>query len=447
MNKTLLTLLLLLTAFLSPPAVSGQTKEENEKKELERRRRQIQQEIEQLQKQQSLISQDRKAGLGQLKIIQSKLQKRYAVIENINDEVGLIDNKIFSNNREIYRLQKQLDTLRGQYAKTVEYAYKNRSSYDMLNFIFTSASFNDAVKRIAYLKSYRKYREEQVENINRTRDALKGRIDLLSKNKEEKGKVLDEQTRQKQILEEEKSEQARFVSRLKSRENELMKEMAAKKKLDRSLQNAIAAIVKREIQMQQAQQKKLDDARRLANARNNASGNAKPPAASGSTAAAPGGAGTKPAPVRKASELEGTPEVTKVSMGFENNKRSLPWPVDMANVTSGFGRRNIEGTRIVEENVGITIETREGSQVKAVFDGVVASVMDVGGSPTVCIKHGKYFTTYFNLSGVSVARGQEVRTGQVIGKAGANEDGVGEILFAVSIESTFVDPENWLKSR
>jgi septal ring factor EnvC (AmiA/AmiB activator) len=85
--------------------------------------------------------------------------------------------------------------------------------------------------------------------------------------------------------------------------------------------------------------------------------------------------------------------------------------------------------------------------VKAVFEGVVASVMDVGGSPTVCIKHGKYFTTYFNLNGVSVSRGQEVRMGQVIGKAASNEDGVGEILFAVSIESTFVDPENWLKSR
>jgi len=442
MMKTALTLLLFLTALSVTPSAMGQTKEEMEKSNLEKRRRQIQQEIEQLQKQQSQISQNKKAGLGQLKIIQSKLQKRYAVIENINDEVRLIDNKIFSNNREIYRLQRQLDTLRGHYAKTVEYAYKNRSSYDMLNFIFTSASFNDAVKRVAYLKSYRKYREEQVENINRTQDALKGRIDLLSRNKDEKGKVLDEQNKQRQILEEEKSEQATFVNRLKARENELMKEMAAKRKLDRSLQNAIAAIVRREIQAQQAQQKKLDDARKLAEARNNATGNAKPSTPAGGASPA-----SKPTPVRKASELEGTPEVTKVSVGFENNKRNLPWPVDMASVSSGFGRRNIEGTRIVEENVGITIETREGSPVKAVFEGVVASVMDVGGSPTVCIKHGKYFTTYFNLSGVSVSRGQEIRMGQVIGRAGANEDGVGEILFAVSIESTFVDPENWLKSR
>jgi septal ring factor EnvC (AmiA/AmiB activator) len=443
MTKTALTLLLFLTALCMPPSASGQTREEAEKKELERKRRQIQQEIEQLQKQQSMISQDKKAGLGQLKIIQSKLQKRYAVIENINDEVLLIDNKIFSNNREIYRLQKQLDTLRGHYAKTVEYAYKNRSSYDMLNFIFTSASFNDAVKRVAYLKSYRKYREEQVENINRTQEALKGRIDLLSKNKDEKGKALEEQNKQRQILEEEKNERSRFVNKLKARENELLREMAAKKKLDRSLQNAIAAIVRREIQ----EQKRVEDARRLAEARNRALGSTKPSAPAGTAAGSTNASPAKTAPVRKASELEGTPEVTKVSVGFENNRRNLPWPVDMANVTSGFGRRNIEGTRIVEENVGITIETREGSPVKAVFEGVVASVMDVGGSPTVCIKHGKYFTTYFNLSGVSVSRGQEIRMGQVIGRAGANEDGVGEILFAVSIESTFVDPENWLKSR
>jgi septal ring factor EnvC (AmiA/AmiB activator) len=445
MMKTALTLLILLTVFSMPPSASAQTREETEKKELERKRKQIQQEIEQLQKQQGLISKDKKAGLGQLKIIQSKLQKRYAVIDNINDEVRLIDNKIFGNNREIYRLQKQLDTLRQQYAKTVEYAYKNRSSYDMLNFIFTSASFNDAVKRVAYLKSYRKYREEQVESIYKTQEALKGRIDLLSRNKEEKGKVLDEQNRQKLILEEEKSEQASFVNKLKARENELMKEMAAKKKLDRNLQNAIAAIVRREIQ---AEQKRADDARKLAEARNKASGNAKPSTPSGSgTGTSNATAAPKPAPARKASELEGTPEVTRVSVGFENNRRNLPWPVDIASVISGFGRRNIEGTRIVEENVGITIETREGTPVKAVFEGVVASVMDVGGSPTVCIKHGKYFTTYFNLNGVSVTRGQEVRMGQVIGKAASNEDGVGEILFAVSIESTFVDPENWLKSR
>ena len=171
------------------------------KEDLEKKRKEIQQEIASLQEAQSTISKDKKASVSQLKLIERKLKSRYAVINNLNDEMDLIDNTIFSNNREIYRLQKQLDTLKQQYAKTIEYAYKNRSSYDMLNFIFTATSFNDAVKRATYLKSYRKYRDEQVVNINRTQKELAQRIEMLTANKQEKGKVLEEQNKQKLILE------------------------------------------------------------------------------------------------------------------------------------------------------------------------------------------------------------------------------------------------------
>jgi hypothetical protein len=37
--------------------------------------------------------------------------------------------------------------------------------------------------------------------------------------------------------------------------------------------------------------------------------------------------------------------------------------------------------------------------------------------------------------------------GQVIGKAGVNDDGEGEILFVVNNEATFIDPQLWLKSK
>lgn len=420
--------------------VIGQSREE-----LEKRRKQIQGEIELLQKQQSAISKDKKASLGQLNLIQSKLQKRFAVIENINDEVRLIDNNIYFSNREIYRLEKQLDTLKEHYGRTIEYAYKNRSSYDMLNFIFTSSGFNDAVKRVAYLKSYRKYREDQVASISRTKAELERKKKQLSQNKQEKSKALEEQNRQKQILEEEKNEKAGFVNKLKAREKELLKELDAKKRLDRNLQNAIAAIVRREIE--DARKKAAaEEAKRIAleNAAKtkatNESGTAKAPA---TTAAAPKPAAT----VRKTTVLESTPEVTRVSVGFENNRRNLPWPVEVGTITSGFGKRSIEGTKLMEDNIGITIGTQQGATVKAVFEGVVSSVFDVAGSQAVTIKHGKYFTTYYNLSSVSVSKGAQVTMGQSIGRAGINDDGDGEILFVVNNESTFVDPQGWLKSR
>ncbi len=405
------------------------------KEELEKRRREIQQEIASLQKAQSDISKDKKASLSELKLLERKLRSRYAVIDNLNDEVRLIDNTIFSNNREIYRLQKQLDTLKQQYARTIEYAYKNRSSYDMLNFIFTATSFNDAVKRATYLKSYRKYRHEQVDNINRTQKEMSDRINLLTQNKQEKSKVIEEQHQQKELLESEKNEKNQFVTKLKAREKEIEKEVAAKRKVERSLQNSIAAIIKREIEA--AKRKAEDDARKAA--ASNVAAPAAKPAASSSTASV--------APIRKTNVLENTPEVTKVSVGFENNRGNLPWPVDKATITSSFGRQRIEGTKIEEDNGGVTIQTVSGSAVKAVFEGVVTTVYDVAGSQTVTIKHGKYFTTYFNMSSVNVSKGAKVTMGQVIGRAGENFDGEGEIVFMVNEELRFVNPELWLKHK
>ena len=408
----------------------GQTREE-----LEKRRKEIQQEIQDLQRAQSEISKDKKAGLSQLKLIERKLRSRYAVIENLNDEMKMIDNTIFNDNREIYRLQRELDTLKKQYARTIEYAYKNRSSYDMMNFIFSATSFNDAVRRVSYLKTYRQYRDEQVGNINRTQKELSVKINTLTQDKKEKGQVLLEQNKQKELLESEKKEKNQFVTKLKSREKEIEKEMAAKRKIERSLQTSIAAIVKREIEA--ARKKAEEDAKKAA-----AAVAAKPAEAKPATASA-----VAPVSTRKVNVLENTPEVTKVSVGFENNRGNLPWPVDKATVTAGFGRQKIEGTSIIEDNIGLTIQTVPGSNVKAVFDGTVATVYDVAGSQTITIKHGKYFTTYYNLSSVNVSKGALVKMGQSIGKAAQNDDGDGEIIFVVNVESKFVDPEDWLKNR
>ncbi len=426
-------LLLIPAALFLVVTTQGQSREE-----LERQRRQIQQEIEELRAVQNSIRKDKKASLGQLNLIQRKLAKRADVINNINAQVRLIDNSIFSNNREIYRLQKQLDTLKVHYARTIEYAYKTRSNYDMLNFIFSATSFNDAVRRVSYLRSYRQYRDDQVASINKTRDMLQGKIVALNNNKKEKSQVLVEQSKQLKVLEEEKSEKNQFLSKIKAREKEINKELEAKQRVNRNLQNAISAAVRREIEA--ARKKAAEEAKR----QNEASANA---AAAKPADRAESAAGGKAPAARKANVLENTPEVTRVSIGFENNKRNLPWPVDRASVTSSFGRKKIEGTTLYEDNIGITIATQAGSPVKAVYEGIVTAVSDVSGSPTVTIKHGKYFTTYHNVSGVTVSKGTEVKTGQVIGRAGTNLDDEGEIIFVVTREANFENPELWLKSK
>ncbi len=62
--------------------------------------------------------------------------------------------------------------------------------------------------------------------------------------------------------------------------------------------------------------------------------------------------------------------------------------------------------------------------------------------PTVMVRHGKYFTTYSNLSEVSVSKGQPVKIGQVLGKLAQN----GKLDFIISDEnSKYLDPEKWLR--
>jgi len=119
-----------------------------------------------------------KENLVKWKLINDKLNLQNRLIDNIGRDINLLDRNISANQREINRFNKLLDTLKDEYAKSMVYAYKNRNSYDFLSFIFSAASFNDAIKRIAYLKYYRAYREKQGENILRTQELRKQKVNL-----------------------------------------------------------------------------------------------------------------------------------------------------------------------------------------------------------------------------------------------------------------------------
>ncbi|MFT3947583.1 MAG: peptidoglycan DD-metalloendopeptidase family protein [Agriterribacter sp.] len=411
------------------------------KDELENQRKQIQKEIEDLRQSQNSVKKSKKESLDQLARIRNLIKKRDAIIETINRQVRLIDEDIFTNNREIYRLTKELDTLKVQYAKTIEYAYKNRSSYDMLNFIFSAVSFNDAIKRVTYLKSYRDYREKQVDNITRTHVLLEQKNQTLSENKDLKAKTLTEQSAQMKKLEDEKREKDVVLSSLKTKEKELEKQLTSKKKLENNIKSSIAAIIKREImEAEKAEKAKREAAVKAAAANKTSTNNTTT-------------AGNTSAKTRSSNTLENTPEVTAVSMGFENNRRKLPWPVSKGEITGQFGRQRIEGTTLYEDNIGIYIQTDIGASVKAVYEGTVSSVHNFGEVSAVTIRHGKYLTTYYNLTGITVSKGQDVKLGQGIGKAAESEDedGIGKVLFVVNVvvgdKPKYLNPEDWIKPR
>ncbi|MBA4166739.1 MAG: peptidoglycan DD-metalloendopeptidase family protein [Chitinophagaceae bacterium] len=409
--------------------------------DLEKQREDIQREIAEVKQSLDMTKKNKKASLGQLALLQKKLKLREAAIGNINHQIDFIQNDIGRSRGEINKLKKDLDTLKIQYEKSVVYAYRNRSNYDFLNFIFSASSFNDALKRVEYLRSYRAYREQQTNAIKGTQALLQKKIGSLEMSRKEKDEVLQKQQEEKQVLAEEKKEQDLVITKLKSRENELSKELSAKQKADNKLRASIKAAIDREIKLARA--KALEEEKRIraenaANAKVNAAG-AKPAAETPKTDVAV---------VKKSgSVFDATPAGELISDNFEKNKGKLPWPIDKGNIKFNFGTYSIPGTKLNGNNPGLTLETEDGGPVKCIFDGEVASVFDIEGEYNVLIRHGKYFTTYGNLASSAVTKGQKVKAGQVLGKAGTNNDGNGEIEFLLLQENKNLDPASWIRRR
>lgn len=407
-----------------------------DKSVLQKQREQLRKDIDETEKALNETKKTAKVNIGQLSLINKKVNLQVNIIGNINDEIKNLNNNIYSSQLEINKMNRILDTLKDEYSNSMVYAYKSRSNYDFLNFIFSASSFNDAIKRIAYLKSYRSYREMQAENILRTQDMLQDRIQILSGSKQRKNVVLKEQDKAMTQLEKQQEEKKMIVNKLKGQQKELTAQVNAKRKQDAKLKNMISAMIRREIEIARNEAAKKEK-ERLAELRKS-NPNTKNNTAANNSNTKPERNSTPSGSVLVSSEAD-----KALDASFKNNRGSLPWPAS-GYIIAHFGSTTLPGG-IVYDNPGVSIGATIGESVKAVFEGEVTSVSFMEDKQVVCIKHGKYFTVYSNLASANVQRGQQVKTGQVIGKAGANDEGQGEVDFILMQESTNVNPEPWLK--
>lgn len=447
-------------SFIAVLLFSGFVAVAQNREELQKQKQSIEKELAELNQLYRETQKNTKTSVKQLAIIKRKINAREALINGINKEVKQLDETIFLNERDIYRLRKELDTLKVKYAKSIVFAYKNRSSYEYLNFLFSASNFNDALKRAAYLKSYRQNRETQASAIVQSEKLLQEKIGVLSANKKERLSTLEVQNKQLLDLEEDKKEQDQVVAQLKGKEKELNKQIRDKENQRQKVAVAINAVIRREIEEAKKREeakrlKALEDARKLkaaqdaaaaqvaADKKNAVSANPPRPTLNDATTGV-----TSAAKDRTYSPLESTPEGMELSLNFENNKGRLPWPVSNGVVTVGFGTQSYAGTKLMQKSDGLEIAVPVGSPVRCVADGEVVYAGEVADENIVLVKHGKYFTGYKNLSSVAVSRDQKVKAGTVLGKSGTSIDGEGGILFMImNDKSVAQNPAPWLRSK
>jgi septal ring factor EnvC (AmiA/AmiB activator) len=404
MKKTLFILILVSFWVISAFAQKDRAKLEQDKKKVEA-------EIEYTNKLLEQTRETRKSSLNEVVILNKKISQREKLISTISSEVTAVDYQLTLAQDSINLLEKDLQSLKDEYAKMIYYSYKNKNLYDRLIFIFSAEDFNQAYQRLKYFEYYNEYRKQQALLIQLKQKRLEIKMEDLAAIRNEKNALLTTEERQREQLTLEREEKNKSVQSLSKKEKELQKTLKEKEAAAKKLQNAIQEIIAEEI--------------RLANERANKTGGV----------------------AVKSGLFALTPEEKIISDNFLSNKGKLPWPVEKGIISSTFGEHPHPVLKNVKtRNNGIDMLTQSGTEARAIFSGVVTRVMNVpNNNNVVIIRHGEFLSVYSNLDLVSVKIGEKVTTKQKIGTVFTNKaDSKTELHFEIWQSKTLLNPEDWL---
>lgn len=395
----------------------GQT---DQRKKLEQRKAQILKEMKELQNLESQTKTKEKSVLGKIEENSTKIKLSERLISTTSKQTRLITDDIYTNQLSINKLNRELKVLKEDYANMVVRAYKSRTEQSRIMFILSSENFLQAYKRMQYMKQYASFRKVQGDEIRAKMTELEQRVAQLSGQKKEKEVLLSESEKQKQELEKDKQEQEKLVKTIRKDKKKYAAEIKKKqqeakdidRKIDKMLKDAIAAANKK--------------------------------AAAKATTAAEKKEITEAAK-KEPNKIVMTKEEKLTASNFAANKGKLPWPVREGYISSRFGRNESPYEKgVIVENNYVEIATNKGSAVRAIFKGEVTFVQIISGTKTVTVRHGDYFTMYFNLGSVNVDVGDKVTTGQNIGTVYTYPSGKTVMRFYVSQNSKFLNPESWI---
>ena len=375
--------------------------------ELEEKRRELQQEIREITKLLFAGKKEKKSVVSAVEDINYKISVRKNLIRITNQQANLLTREINANQDEISTRRVKLKALKEAYADMIVKSYKNRARDNKLMFLLSSSSFQQAYRRLQYIKQYADYQRQQAEIIKvETKQLQLLNQDLLVQ-KKDKQKLVGENKAAKLILDKELKDQQAFIESIQKNLAKFSAQIKDKQKASEKLDKEIRKLIREAI----------------------AASNKK--------------AGKSV----KSRTFSMTPEQKVLAANFTANKGKLPWPVASGVVTMRFGTNPspIDPSIKIKSN-GVRIATNKGEPVRAVFDGVVQGIMTPkNGNNTIMIRHGNYITVYKNLSKFYVSKGDKVTTKQVLGEVITNKASGESILsFGIYKDSAIQNPSIWV---
>ncbi len=339
-----------------------------------------------------------KDALAQLTLIRKKISSRKALIAENDRQIRAYSDEIYSAQRQINRLQAREDTLTEHYSRLVRSAYRNRDVKIWYMYILASENLGQAFRRFSYFRELSSQMKAQAKEIREIRSELESEKARLQELKAEAEKVRARRQNELKSLQQEEGQSAKVVSQLKRNRTKYQKELNAKRKQVEALNREIKRLVE--------------------------------------------------AAMKTSSGEKGGKETIdyKLAGEFSANKGKLPWPAE-GPVIDRFGQHyHPVFTKLkLPFNNGITIALPKGTEVRAVFDGVVKQIVVMPGyNQCVLVQHGNYFSFYCKLKTTSVKAGDRVRTGQTIGEVDTI-NGQTQLHFQIWKDQTPQNPETWLR--
>jgi murein hydrolase activator len=317
-------------------------------------------------------------------------------------------------------LQRQLDRTRSDLAASrarlgdqrARLALRLRNLYKFgrareLEFILSARSFAQLLTRWDFLTRVARQDRRVLLGIHEEKDRIEWNESRLDETHAQVDKNLDKKSQEQKQLDRLAQQKKQSVSQIQGERKEYE---AAAAELEQTARRIQALLAELERKRREEEERRREEARE------------------------PGASPPKPL-----SPYEGE---------FERGKGQLAWPL-RGEIVGRYGNEKHPRFGTVTFNNGIDIRATAGEPVHAVARGRVDFTSSDYGSygQMIIMNHGSgWYTLYAHLSDVSVSRGQEVASGQVIGRAGDTGSLKGTVLhFEVRKGRTSVDPMGWLR--
>jgi len=384
--------------FLFGNAATGQTRQS-----LEEQRRQTLREIEETSRFLNQTLQSQRETGERLNLLNAQVSQFNRVIGSLNAEIAYFDRQINENSANIRRMTNEIEKLKEEYARLIVQAHRNRGRYNVIIYVLAARDFNEAYRRFKYFQQYSEFRRRQVTEITERQEELSVTIATLAEQRGERENLLVAQRQESRRLESARTELNREATNLRAQERRFRTQLTAQQQRERDLNSQIQRAI-------------AEEARRL---------NATP------------------------SNIYDrlTPEDRLISDNFRENRGRLPWPVERGIITGNFGLNCHPVFRdVCVTNNGVDITTVGGSEVRAIFEGIVSSVgMIRGAGMFVIVRHGSFMSVYNNLAEVRVSEGSRVRHRETIGRVYTDRGAQTAVLgFQVWNENTPQNPAQWI---